>query len=50
MPLQFVFDENIRGVLWDAAQRFNLTSGEPFDVVQVGDPPDGARGPHHRHF
>jgi len=44
MPLQFVFDENLRGVPWHAVQRYNQSSAFPIDVVRVGDPPDLPRG------
>ena len=40
MPLKFVFDENLRGPLWRAAQRHNAHGVDPLDVVRVGDPPD----------
>src|SRR5262245_14322043 len=40
MPLKFVLDENLRGVLWRAIQRHNKVASEPLDVVRIGDAPD----------
>jgi hypothetical protein len=40
MPLRFVLDEHLRGILWGAFQRHNRTSLYPVDVVGVGDPTD----------
>jgi hypothetical protein len=38
MPLAFVLDEHLRGPLWHAILRHNLTSAEyPLDVVRIGD-------------
>ena len=37
MPIQFLIDENLRGVLSKAIERHNLSSGYPLDVVRVGD-------------
>ena len=36
MALQFVFDEHVRGPLWQAALRHNLRGIDPLDVVRVG--------------
>ena len=38
MPLAFVFDEHLRGPLWQAILRRNLRSDLALDVVRVGDP------------
>ena len=38
MPLAFVFDEHLRGPLWQAVLRRNLRSDFVLDVVRVGDP------------
>src|SRR5437588_495520 len=40
MPLRFVLDEHLRGLLWKAIQHHNATSTFPIDAVRVGDPPD----------
>jgi hypothetical protein len=40
MPLQFVFDEHVRGPLWQAVLRHNLRGDELLDVVRIGDSPD----------
>ena len=40
MPLRYVLDENLRGVLWNALQRHNAGGLNPVDVARVGDPPD----------
>lgn len=40
MPLAYVLDEHLRGVLWQTIQRHNATGAFPIDVVEVGDPPD----------
>lgn len=37
MALQFVFDEHVRGPLWQVALRHNLRGLDPLDVVRVGD-------------
>ena len=44
MPLQFVFDENLRGVPWQAVQRYNESCAFPIDAVRVGDSADLPRG------
>jgi hypothetical protein len=40
MPLAFLLDEHLRGPLWQAILRHNLSGGDPLDGVRVGDPPD----------
>ena len=40
MPLQFVLDENQRGLLWRAIVRHNNRGVHPVDAVCVGDPID----------
>jgi hypothetical protein len=40
MPLTFLLDEHLRGVLWGAIQHHNAAGGPPIDAVRVGDPPD----------
>jgi hypothetical protein len=41
MSLAFVFDEHLRGPLWQAVLRHNLSAGEfRLDVVRIGDSPD----------
>jgi hypothetical protein len=40
MPIHYVFDENLRGVPWQAVQRHNRSSPYPVDVVRVGDSAD----------
>jgi hypothetical protein len=40
MPLTFLLDEQLRGVLWTAIQHHNARGGPPIDAVRVGDPPD----------
>ncbi|HKI36333.1 MAG TPA: hypothetical protein VKA46_31035 [Gemmataceae bacterium] len=40
MPLTFLLDEHLRGVLWQAIQNRNALGGPFTDVVCVGDPPD----------
>jgi hypothetical protein len=40
MPLRFVLDEHLRGLLWKAIQHHNAASAFPIDVVRVGDPAD----------
>src|SRR4051812_42449036 len=37
MPLAFLLDENLRGVLWRHLQRRNIGSTYPIDAVRVGD-------------
>ena len=49
MPLRFLLDENLRGVLLDAIHRHNVVRPhEAIDVVEVGDdiaPPRGTSDP-----
>ncbi len=40
MPLRYLLDEQLRGILWRAIQRHNLTGVDRIDVIRVGDPPD----------
>ena len=40
MPLAFLLDEHLRGPLWTAIQRHNLSSEFRLDVVRVGDVAD----------
>ncbi len=40
MPLTFLFDEHLRGPLWQAVVRHNADAGLWLDVVCVGDPSD----------
>ena len=40
MLVNYVFDENLRGVPWQAVQRHNRSSPYPVDVIRVGDSPD----------
>ena len=40
MPLAFLLDEHLRGTLWQAVLRHNLSGEFPLDVVRVGDPAD----------
>jgi len=40
MSIQFLFDENLRGPLWQAVQRHNSAGDLPLDVERVGEPPD----------
>ncbi len=40
MALRFLLDEHLRGPLWHAIQRHNLSSSDSLDVVRVGDPAD----------
>jgi len=40
MPLTYILDEHLRGMLWQAIQQHNASSAFPIDAVQVGDPPD----------
>jgi hypothetical protein len=46
MPLRFLLDEQLRGLLWKAIQRHNLSSTYPIDAVRVGDPKDLPLGAH----
>jgi hypothetical protein len=40
MPLKFVFDENMGGLLWDFVRRHNSSETLQLDVVRVGDTED----------
>ncbi len=40
MPLAFLLDEHLRGVLWRALQRHNAGGFELLDAIRVGDAPD----------
>ncbi len=40
MPLRYVLDEHLRGILWKAIQQHNASGSNPLDVVCVGDPMD----------
>jgi hypothetical protein len=40
VPLKFVIDEHLRGILFHAVQQHNTGGGLPIDAVEVGDPPD----------
>jgi hypothetical protein len=40
MPLAFLLDENLRGLLWRRIQRHNARGVYPIDIARVGDPPD----------
>ena len=40
MSLAFLLDEHLRGPLWTAIQRHNLSSELRLDVVRVGDAAD----------
>jgi hypothetical protein len=40
MPLRYLFDENLRGLLWQAILRHNLVGGLIIDAVRVGDVAD----------
>jgi hypothetical protein len=40
MPVAFVLDEHLRGILWKAIRQHNRGSAYPIDVVRVGDPSD----------
>jgi hypothetical protein len=44
MPLTFVLDELLRGVLWHALKHHNKRGIDPVDVTRVGDPVDLPRG------
>ena len=37
MPLSYLFDENLRGPLWNFVLRHNRSGLNPIDVVQIGD-------------
>src|SRR5947209_20370657 len=40
MPLGYVLDEHLRGLLWPAILQHNRTSPHLIDATRVGDPPD----------
>jgi Domain of unknown function (DUF5615) len=40
MPLAYVLDEHLRGLLWRALQTHNAGGLAAVDVTHVGDPPD----------
>lgn len=40
MPLRFLLDENLRGLLWRHIQRHNVRGGPPLDAIRVDDPDD----------
>ena len=40
MPLAYVLDENLRGLLWRHIQRHNARGSYPLDVIRVGDRSD----------
>jgi hypothetical protein len=40
MPLRFLLDEHLRGLLWRAILRHNAAGHHPLDVLRVGDPAD----------
>lgn len=40
MALAFLLDENVRGRLWQAIERYNATADWPLDVIRVGDSSD----------
>src|SRR5437016_3593762 len=40
MPLRYLLDEHLRGLLWKAVQQHNAGGANLLDVVRVGDPPD----------
>lgn len=44
MPLRFLLDENLRGLLWLAIVRHNLVGGLLIDALRVGDVDDLPRG------
>lgn len=44
MPLAYLLDENLRGLLWQHIRRHNAVSLYPLDVVRVGDADDLPRG------
>ena len=37
MSIRFLLDENLRGPLWQAILRYNLSGSPPLDVVRIGD-------------
>ena len=40
MPLAYLFDENLRGMLWQHVRRHNMLRVNELDVVRVGDADD----------
>jgi hypothetical protein len=38
VPLRYLFDENLRGLLWRHDQRHNVRGIDPIDVARIGDP------------
>jgi hypothetical protein len=40
VPLLYLLDENLRGLLWRYVVRHNARRLDPLDVVRVGDPAD----------
>lgn len=40
MPLRYLLDENLRGLLWKAILRHNAVGIDVIDAVRVGDHPD----------
>jgi hypothetical protein len=40
MPLAYVLDEHLRGLLWDAIRQHNAGGVNVIDVTRVGDPAD----------
>jgi hypothetical protein len=44
MPLRYVLDENVRGLLWRAIERYNRRTGYPINAVRVGDLTELPRG------
>ena len=40
MPLKYLLDEHLRGLLWRHVQRHNLLSEYALDVIQLGDSAD----------
>jgi len=44
MPVSFLLDEHLRGILFDTIVRHNDSGGLPIGVTQVGDPEDLPRG------
>jgi predicted nuclease of predicted toxin-antitoxin system len=40
MPLAYLLDENLRGLLWRRIQRHNARGFYPIDVTRVGDSPN----------
>ena len=40
MPSRYLLDENLRGPLWQAIQKYNSSGLPPIDTLRVGDPVD----------